>query len=72
MGIPKAVDKSKKNKRRGVKKDIHKYPYLVEIRNELILDLKKRGLSTQNISVIFSSGLSKGRVSQIIKNKFNK
>ena len=41
--------------------------FLNEIRRDLILQIGKKGISLQNIADIFSFGISKGRVHQIVK-----
>ena len=41
--------------------------YLADMRKELIIQLGKAGLSTQNIANIFSIGITKGGVHQLIK-----
>ena len=47
--------------------------YLADMRKDLIVQLGKTGLSTQNIADIFSIGITKGGVHQIIaKTKINK
>lgn len=46
--------------------------YLAEIRRDLIIQISKLGLSMQGISDIFSVGITKGGVHQMIKKEKNK
>ena len=42
-------------------------PYLIEIRDEIIRDLAKRGIPLQGIADLFSTGITKARVHQLTK-----
>ena len=44
-------------------------PYLLEIRDKMVLELYEKGLSYQDIAVILSRGITRVRIMQIIKSK---